>query len=352
MANWNLYGPLASKEILSSALINDIDAFLTKVPNFMDGSDHTTVAPVKLRGEFDIIGGKLDVTGAAGATAASIAGGTGNSIALYAAGSGTMPGISALGGATASGGVFVAGGGNKYGVEASGTNAGAGILATGGPTGNGGTFTAGLAGNGHGISATGTGTGAGVSGTGGVGGVGGVFVSGGTGAVGLTATGHTTGAGAAVTGGASAPGLIATPGTPSTAASPQCASKHAGFIEITSDDPVLGFAPPAARHTIYGLSVAKAWCNALVGGGPAPTINDEFNIQSITDVSTGIYEVTFTTSMPSTTYVVIPSLNILGRGITWGSKAPGTFRLTVFDTTTGAVVGLATLIDFVVYGRR
>jgi hypothetical protein len=57
MANWVLVGPFAHKAILPSDFVNDVDTFLTKVPNWEDGSDHTAANPVILRGAlFHVMG--------------------------------------------------------------------------------------------------------------------------------------------------------------------------------------------------------------------------------------------------------------------------------------------------------
>lgn len=52
MANWTLLRALgfALKSRLYSAEMEDVDTFLTKVPNFAEGSDHSSSAPVKLGG--------------------------------------------------------------------------------------------------------------------------------------------------------------------------------------------------------------------------------------------------------------------------------------------------------------
>lgn len=50
MANWSLVGPFPYKSKVPSDWANDLDTYLTKVPNWMDGSDHTTSGSVILRG--------------------------------------------------------------------------------------------------------------------------------------------------------------------------------------------------------------------------------------------------------------------------------------------------------------
>jgi len=53
--------------------------------------------------------------------------------------------------------------------------------------------------------------------------------------------------------------------------------------------------------TIPTAIVAKAWVNFA---GASGTINGSFNVSSVTRVSTGIYTVTFTTSMPNANYAI------------------------------------------------
>lgn len=47
--------------------------------------------------------------------------------------------------------------------------------------------------------------------------------------------------------------------------------------------------------------IAKAWANFSATGGTI-TINNSFNVSSITYVSTGIFTVNFTTAMPNANY--------------------------------------------------
>ena len=62
--------------------------------------------------------------------------------------------------------------------------------------------------------------------------------------------------------------------------------------------------PPAIKD-LNGTEVgqfARAWVNF---NGQTDTINDHFNIASITDVSAGIKTVTFTTAMSNANYCVV-----------------------------------------------
>jgi len=65
------------------------------------------------------------------------------------------------------------------------------------------------------------------------------------------------------------------------------------------------------------LGIAKAWVNLT--GYPSIVINNSFNISSITNPSSGVYTINFTTPMPNANYV------ILGSGNT-PSTANGTFQ--------------------------
>lgn len=168
----------------------------------------------------------------------------------------------------------------------------------------------------------------------------------------ITATGNGIGSGIDCTGGALGPGMIANAGTPSTAAVPQCASKHNGFIEITAADPSQGVAPPALRHVIYGHTVAKAYCTVEVGTGGPYTKQDAFNIAVVDDVGTGNYSVTFITPMPTADYVIVLSTNVVGRGVTWFNRTTTGFRISVWDTLTQLPVATVVTVDLVVFGRR
>ena len=50
--------------------------------------------------------------------------------------------------------------------------------------------------------------------------------------------------------------------------------------------------------------IAKAWVNFV---GSSGTINQSFNVSSVTRVSTGVYTINFTTAMPNANYSVYVS---------------------------------------------
>jgi len=50
--------------------------------------------------------------------------------------------------------------------------------------------------------------------------------------------------------------------------------------------------------------IAKAWV-AFTVSGTTPTIQNQFNISSVTRVSTGVYTITFTTAMPNANYIEV-----------------------------------------------
>jgi hypothetical protein len=52
------------------------------------------------------------------------------------------------------------------------------------------------------------------------------------------------------------------------------------------------------------LGIAKAWVNFV---GSSGTINQSFNVSSVTRVSTGVYTINFTTAMPNANYSVYVS---------------------------------------------
>lgn len=57
--------------------------------------------------------------------------------------------------------------------------------------------------------------------------------------------------------------------------------------------------------------IAKAW--VYFDGTPAsPTINGSFNISSVTKVSSGIFNITMTTAMPSTNYATVATCRTAG----------------------------------------
>ena len=61
-------------------------------------------------------------------------------------------------------------------------------------------------------------------------------------------------------------------------------------------------APSGVLATQNGMTgIAKAWVNFA---GASGTINNSFNVSSVTRTSTGFYTVNLTTAMPSTAYAV------------------------------------------------
>ena len=351
MSNWPLYfaSGVGFNGFLPSAFVDSVDEFLTKVPNWMDGSDHTASGQVKLRGaglrvydNFQADDATITIT--SGKSLAAVSGST------FVVGGTFTVGTSAVMVVNTQG-TFTQANSNTPAIVATGNGTAEGATITGGPTGRGATLQAG-GGNTVGARCIGAGIGVGVSGTGGAAGAGGEFVAGGGNTAGVLCLGTGSGAGASLTGGTTGVGVIATPGTASTAPVPQCAGQFAGFIEITAVDPAAVVVPPAGKHVIYGLSVCKAYCSVdVVTGGPIVK-NDEHNIFSVTEIALGNYQVTFLQVMASADYTVTLSTNFAGRGASWNSKTASGFRFTVYDTAPVAATGAATTVDFQVFGRR
>ena len=96
----------------------------------------------------------------------------------------------------------------------------------------------------------------------------------------------------------------------------------------------------------------KAWGNFTASGG-TPTLGASSGISSVTNISTGIYEVTLSTAMSSTGYAVIstPTRSDTGSNVTCFtySKSTTTFRIRIINTTDGSG-NASTGADFVVFG--
>jgi len=79
-----------------------------------------------------------------------------------------------------------------------------------------------------------------------------------------------------------------------------------------------------STSTSTGFGLCKSW---IVSKNPAAgTISGSFNVSSFTRVSTGTYDVVFTTAMPNSNYAPIPGVQV---------SAWGQFVIAYIQTTTG-----------------
>jgi hypothetical protein len=77
---------------------------------------------------------------------------------------------------------------------------------------------------------------------------------------------------------------------------------------------------------------AKAWVN--FAGAATPTINNSFNVSSITYNTTGDYTVNFTTAMPNANYVMCGSSQTVA-GV--GSLFIGAYQTSPYTTTSARI---------------
>ena len=105
-------------------------------------------------------------------------------------------------------------------------------------------------------------------------------------------------------------------------------------IQITSVAP----STPAA-NTVYRDSIVRGWCHL---SGATWTIDDDFNVTSITDNNPGDFTITWETDFNSATYVVAGAAiaaiagNALGIvEVTDTAKSAAVVRIAVINTTTG-----------------
>ena len=91
-------------------------------------------------------------------------------------------------------------------------------------------------------------------------------------------------------------------------------------------------APSGVFATQNGITgIAKAWVNF---NGQSPyTINNSFNVSSITFISTGQYYINFTTAMPNANYVCTGS--VVGSGV---ANNPTIYLRSDYSTTQAAIV--------------
>jgi len=86
-----------------------------------------------------------------------------------------------------------------------------------------------------------------------------------------------------------------------------------------------------ARSKVVGrsLDTASAWCNISNGG----TVNDSFNVSSVTDVPTGIFTLNFSSNMANVHYAVVANADAGGssRAVTYYDQLVGSVILKVIN---------------------
>lgn len=240
---------------------------------------------------------------------------------------------------------------NRSALVATGNGTGYGANATGGATGGGGLFTAG-GGNNIGCYGLGRGTEPGVQGLGGATGAGGNFIAGGGNASGLVAAGNGSGSGVSCSGGATGAGLVAANGTPQTNTAPTCAARFAGYIQLIGTDPNPGV-DPGANNALHAKSVAKALCVVEVGtGGPYTPTGDSYNIDSVTDVVTGSYNITLKRAMATTAYVAVITCEDVLLDVRVFSKSTLVISVAVINPATRALDGSTVTLNLLVFGKQ
>jgi len=78
--------------------------------------------------------------------------------------------------------------------------------------------------------------------------------------------------------------------------------------------------------------IAKAWVN--FAGAATPTINNSFNVSSITYNTTGDYTINFTTAMPNANYVMCGSSQTV---VGVGSLFIGAYQTSPYTTTSARI---------------
>lgn len=124
--------------------------------------------------------------------------------------------------------------------------------------------------------------------------------------------------------------------------------------QIRVDDIVdaAGTAGVAFTQGIKGDVGIKGWINYTFTG----TINDSFNVSSLTDVGTGIQTVVWDTDFANANYAVVAtpastSSLIAGASISSGDKAVGSTKITTIRCDTGAAID-ATNTSAIAFGDQ
>lgn len=116
----------------------------------------------------------------------------------------------------------------------------------------------------------------------------------------------------------------------------------------------------ATKNYVDSLrQLPKAWATVSVSGG-TPSLDDSYNVTSITDEGTGDLTITFTNNMANTDYSVLVTVERVASGrigqaaVRTGGKAVGSVRVVNFETTgdSSAVVNPADPISWnvVIFG--
>lgn len=280
--------------------LNSINADLPKAPNFVDGdAEYTPTIAVTVGG------GGIWIKSTGWRLL------SGSQISNYG---GSFVGQTGISGITATGG---ASGG--HGVQAQGGAGGTGITATGGSLAAGGVFNGGASGA-NGVIATATGNGAG-----------GVF------------TGNGSGAGITATGGATGKGIVCDSGS-STVAAIDIGTGNAIF---TGAQPS-ATADPGADHYLCPTNICKAWAMVSTDGAGSVTLNDGYNIASVS-VTTTYVLVTFARAFASTNYA--PVATDCGAPsaipwVDWATRSTTTLRISFQQYGGGAVNPATNVVRF------
>jgi hypothetical protein len=194
-----------------------------------------------------------------------------------------------------------------------------------------------------GLTATGGAGATGVVGTGGAGGAGGAFTGAG-GGNGVTGTGQGAGTGGVFTGGATGPGLycIGNGGA--------VALQVAGGNAIFTGSQPAATADPGANGYLASTNICKVWGMISTDGGGAVTLNDGYNISSVTVTATYV-EVNFARAFASTNYAPcvsgaefpseVPSTD-------WASRTTSSVRVSFSDFAGGVVNPATNVVRFAI----
>lgn len=237
---------------------------------------------------------------------------TANGSAVTATGNGTGYGADFSGGSSNGTAVRGTGVGSGGGGTFTGGATGVGVTGTGGATSGTGVVGTGTAGNAVGVAGTGQGSGNGVRGTGGAtDGTGVRGFGGATNGRGVWATGSGSGIGVVGDGGTSSgTGVSGQGGTPNgigglfTGVGTGVAVQvHTGHASFTGGNPA---ATTGFTNTLTPKNLVKAWGLVTLSGAVA-TLQDGFNIASVTRGAGIDVDVTFATAMASATFAVVAS---------------------------------------------
>lgn len=145
--------------------------------------------------------------------------------------------------------------------------------------------------------------------------------------------------------------IDAAPGTAQTNTAPTCAIKAAGYIQATGTDPNSDV-NPGANNALHGANITKAWGTVSLTGGSPYSLQDGYNVTSVTEPIANIYQINFVRPFANNTYAITFTPHSVGTGVSVSSKTTTYCRFNVWETDAPGTPYAGRTVDFVAVGRQ